>query len=1385
MTSKTVSVRLMAEVAQYKARMNEAGAATKGLATEVSKAARVNRQELQSIGTAAAATGAGLVALSGAAVTTAANFEQAMSSVRAATHAPQAEFDRLREAAIKAGADTAFSASEAALGIEEMAKAGVATADVLSGGLSGALDLAAAGTIGVGDAAELAATAMTQFKLSGDQIPHVADLLAAAAGKAQGGVHDMGMALKQSGLIASQSGLSIEETTAGLAAFASAGLLGSDAGTSFKTMLQRLVPQSADAATAMEEIGFSAYDAQGNFIGLEAVAGQLKAGLTGLTEEQRAATMTTIFGSDAVRAAAVLYEQGAEGVRHWTEQVNDAGYAQETAAIKLDNLKGDLEALGGSLETALIGSGTAAANWSRGAVQAATDVVNAYSALPDPLQSGAAAFAGIGGAALLAAGGMAIAAPRIVDTRDAMRTMRTEMPRTSAAMRGLGRAAGGLAVLGTAATAAALLSDALTDGAPGMERTAELLESMRAGGRGLDEIFAGNRSGVDSFVEALTRIEGKQGGLKGLVDDLSLGMNVNLRSAKADIEAIDQALAKAVQSGNAEVAAQQFEAMAARIQGTGIGFADLVNNLPAYQEALAGVRNETVNAATATTGLDGAAAGMTATIGEGTGAAEEQTAALEALSDALDSLLAGAFDVEKAQDALTGAYGDFADQVAAAKEAGDKNAASLRGNSDAALANREAVRGVVERNADLVQAWAESGMSSENLEKRVDRQKRRLREALEQMGFSRAEARKYADQLDDIKAQVKTTISTPGMDRAQSDVDALARKINSLTDKRISIDVAYSLLNQEAAQANRMPGRTGVRRNTGGPINGPGSGTSDDVLIWASNGEYMQKTAAVDYYGVDTMEALNNMRIPKSALKSYATGGPIVTLDTSSQGLDSGLSSMASAMMGGAQDFMAKMATFDSSSGWPPAVMGKVSPNTAAAVNFVRENWGISNIGTLGSRPNKSDHPMGKALDVMIANWQSRSGNNLGDAIATWFTANADAFGTKYVIWDDQINSGSGWRRYTHPNGPTSNPTLRHQDHVHVSLRDQGGPVYPGWNMIYNGTGQNEWVNTAAQQKKAMQLEGVAGYARGGLVKKFASGGLVGVPRGYGRNARDPLAPGMDASALLGLAGIPDASEVNRLWQERNRLMQEFRRVQRDSNSTIREEIAAKRALNRATQAAVRTEREFRTGATLTAFSSTTGRGNRATAAFQKDLQKVAARGFGDLAEALFDLGGAEGAQVAARASRASKATLRKIAAQVDWRRGLDTIGENMPQGLAVLSAVAGRGNRRTSLDDIAQTTGMSLEELADVVPLVTTQLKSMGSAGRSLVSDLSAWRRGDYVTVSGLSSRNLVTPPPTLSPTFRIYLGDQPIDNLISVQIDGMGRGMATSYAAEAPHHD
>jgi hypothetical protein len=107
-----------------------------------------------------------------------------------------------------------------------------------------ALALAASGQLDLAESATVAAQTMNTFGLAGKDVTHIADVLSASANKSAADVHGLGMSLRMGGLLAKQTGLSLEDTVGTLSAFADHALIGSDAGTSLKTMLQRLVPQS-------------------------------------------------------------------------------------------------------------------------------------------------------------------------------------------------------------------------------------------------------------------------------------------------------------------------------------------------------------------------------------------------------------------------------------------------------------------------------------------------------------------------------------------------------------------------------------------------------------------------------------------------------------------------------------------------------------------------------------------------------------------------------------------------------------------------------------------------------------------------------------------------------------------------------------------------------------------------------------------------------------------------------------------------------------------------------------------------------------------------------------------------------------------------------------
>ncbi|MFB7671683.1 phage tail tape measure protein [Kitasatospora purpeofusca] len=376
--------------------------------------------------------GIALIAVFGAAVIAAARFEQAMSVVGAASGATGKDLDGLRKAALEAGKATVYSAREAAEAEVELARAGISTADIVGGALRGALDLAASGQLDLGESAVIAAQAMNAFNLRGAQVGHIADVISAGAGKSATNVHDMGFAFRMSALVAQQTGLTLEDTVGTLSLFAQNALTGSDAGTSFKVMLQRLNPQSAESAAMMQQVGLSAYNAQGQFVGITELARRMATAFGDLTPEARNAALGVIFGSDAVRAATILYRAGEQQVRGWIGAVDDEGFATRTAAQQTNNLIGDLERLKGTLETALIESGSGANSVLRDMVQGITGVIDAYSSLPGPLKEGVTAVAGITGVLALAVGGLVLAVPKIAAFRAALVELAVTMPRLAA-----------------------------------------------------------------------------------------------------------------------------------------------------------------------------------------------------------------------------------------------------------------------------------------------------------------------------------------------------------------------------------------------------------------------------------------------------------------------------------------------------------------------------------------------------------------------------------------------------------------------------------------------------------------------------------------------------------------------------------------------------------------------------------------------------------------------------------------------------------------------------------------------------------------------------------------------------------------------------------------
>jgi len=300
----------------------------------------------------------GTVAGLGFAAKKAAEFEAQMSSLGAVAEANGRQMDRFRKQALKAGADTKFSALEAAEAQTELAKGGLKVRQIMRGGLNSALALAAAGEMDLADAAEATVNAMKLFGLRGKDAMKVADGFATAANKTTADVSDFALALKMGGSASKAAGMSFIETTAALEALAETGIRGSDAGTSLKAMLAQLAAPTEKQQKLAKKLNIEFFDQQGKMKSLTDVAGMLRDRLTDLTDKQRLHAVKVLAGTDGMRALLSLYDAGPKKMARFQEELSKEGTAAEVARKKQDNLMGSLERLRGSVETLAIQIGT-------------------------------------------------------------------------------------------------------------------------------------------------------------------------------------------------------------------------------------------------------------------------------------------------------------------------------------------------------------------------------------------------------------------------------------------------------------------------------------------------------------------------------------------------------------------------------------------------------------------------------------------------------------------------------------------------------------------------------------------------------------------------------------------------------------------------------------------------------------------------------------------------------------------------------------------------------------------------------------------------------------------------------------------------------------------
>lgn len=313
------------------------------------------------------------------------DFEAQMSSIQALTGATDAQMKSMQSLALQQGAQTKYSALQAGQAIEELLKAGITPATVEAGALNASLNLATAGSLDLAAAAEIMSTALNAFQEDGMTAAQAADILAGTANASATSVEELRYSLSMSSAVAAGLGMNFEDVNVALGLFANRGLKGSDAGTSLKTMLQTLQPVTDEQIELFRALGLVTadgsnqfFDAAGNIKSLNDIAGTLRKSMAKLTNQERQHALKLMFGTDAVRAATILFKEGSEGVEEFREEMSKVT-ALDVARKKMDNAAGAVEQFRGALETLQIAGMMPILPLVKDLANGAADFIEAYS----------------------------------------------------------------------------------------------------------------------------------------------------------------------------------------------------------------------------------------------------------------------------------------------------------------------------------------------------------------------------------------------------------------------------------------------------------------------------------------------------------------------------------------------------------------------------------------------------------------------------------------------------------------------------------------------------------------------------------------------------------------------------------------------------------------------------------------------------------------------------------------------------------------------------------------------------------------------------------------------------------------------------------------------
>src|SRR5690606_1174926 len=346
----TIHARMVLNATQFKAELDSA----KRKMTETAATSAVIDKAMSKMKTAFLAAGTGVALGLGYAIKTGMDFEAQMSRVGAIAGASESDLQRLKDTALELGATTSKSATEVAVGMEQMAAAGFEVNEIIAA-MPGVIAAAEASGEDMARVTEVLTAALNGFGLEAREASRVADIMAEAANRSAAAIDDFGYAVKYAAPLAKQLGIEIEELSAMIMIMADAGLEGSQAGTTLRMALNRLASGSKPVTKALQDMGISMKDANGNFKSAPQLLAEVIEKMQDMDGQTRIAAASALFGTEAMSGMLEVIEAGPDKLEELTEALrNSEGASQEAAKKMKDNLKGSIEEMTGAAETAAI-----------------------------------------------------------------------------------------------------------------------------------------------------------------------------------------------------------------------------------------------------------------------------------------------------------------------------------------------------------------------------------------------------------------------------------------------------------------------------------------------------------------------------------------------------------------------------------------------------------------------------------------------------------------------------------------------------------------------------------------------------------------------------------------------------------------------------------------------------------------------------------------------------------------------------------------------------------------------------------------------------------------------------------------------------------------------